>query len=125
MEIFEINGNVVRPTAQALAVKCFKKLWTRDKTKDKSVALQEFAYVEFMTSKKKNNPYKGYDESIREKKIIQGVIVEEDWKPDEYVKACIEFWQDWQNNGSESIRYFNANVSALDKTINFLENELD
>ena len=33
MEIFEISGNVVRPTASILTVSPFKEIWERDKSK--------------------------------------------------------------------------------------------
>lgn len=125
MEVFEINGNVVRPTPEILLVKPFKKIWTRDNTKGKSVAMQEFAYIVFMSSKKKTNPYRGYNDEIKESKIIEGVIVEEDWKPDEIVLEAIAYREDWQLNASDTMRYFNANKQALEKTINYLENILD
>ena len=66
MEIFEISGHIVRPTPSILAVNVFNTLWKRDKSKNKVTAMQEFAYIEFMTAQKKSKPYKGYDESRKE-----------------------------------------------------------
>lgn len=125
MEIFEVQGHIVRPKASILLIDAFKDIWNRDKTKAKSVAMQEFAYIEFMVSKKKDNPYKGYDEGIKEKKIIETVIKEKDWKPDDVVKQAIEYYQEWQTKASPTIRYYEANLEALQKTINYLNTGLD
>lgn len=125
MEIFEITGHIVRPTSAILLIKPFKTLWSRDSTKGKVVAMQELAYIEFMVSKKKTNPYKGYEDSIREGKIIQGVIVKKGWKPDKVVKEAIDIYSDWQRQASPTVRYYNANLQALQKTINYLNVGLD
>ena len=125
MEIFEVQGNIVRPKASVLLIDAFKQIWERDKDKNKSLAMQEFAYIEFMVSKKKDNPYKGYDESIKEKKIIENVIVEEDWQPDDMVKQAIEYYEEWQVKASPTIRYYEANLNALQKTIEYLNRGLD
>ena len=125
MEIFEISGHVVRPTPSILAVGVFGEIWDRDKSKNKVVAMQEFAYIEFMVSNKKSNPYKGYDKSIKEKKIIEGVVKVENWNPDEVVKQALEVYDDWQKEASPSLRYYNANLSALQKTIDYLNGGLD
>ena len=125
MEIFEISGHIVRPTPSILAVSVFNTLWKRDKSKNKVTAMQEFAYIEFMTSKKKSNPYKGYDESIKEKKIIEGVIKQEGWQADDLVKEAIDTYDKWQTDASPSLRYYNANLSALQKTIDYLNGGLD
>ena len=125
MEIFEISGHVVRPTPSILAVNVFSKIWKRDKNKSKSKAMQEFAYIEFMVSKKKTNPYKGYEDSIKESKIIEGVIKDDGWRPDEFVKEAMELYDSWQVEASPTVRYYEANLSALQKTINYLNTGLD
>jgi len=123
MEIFEISGNVVRPTASILTVSPFKEIWERDKSKN--IAMQEFAFIEFMVSKKKNNPFKGYDESIKEEKIREAIIKEKKWKADDLVYKAIEEYYEWQYKASPTIRYYEANLSALNKTIEYLTNGLD
>tara|TARA_R110002096_G_scaffold99981_4_gene221462 strand:- start:6946 stop:7500 length:555 start_codon:yes stop_codon:yes gene_type:complete len=125
MEIFEITGHIVRPTPTILLVKSFKKIWSRDSSKGKVVAMQELAYIEFMVSKKKTNPYKGYENSIREGKIIEGVISKKDWKPDKIVKEAIDMYASWQSKASPTVRYYDANLEALQKTINYLNTGLD
>ena len=125
MDIFEISGNVVRPTPQILQVKIFKKIWERDKTEKKSTAMQEFAYVEFMVSEKKTNPYKGYSDEIREKKIREGVIHTEEWEPDILIDAAIEWYNEWQEEAAPSMRYYKANLSAVEKTIVYLQDGIN
>lgn len=125
MEIFEVNGNVVRPTANILTISPFKEIWKRDKSKTKNIAMQEFAFIEFMVSKKKSNPFKGYDDEIKEEKIKEKVIVEDKWEADELVIEGIEIYKKWQFEASPTIRYYEANLSALSKTINYLTDGLD
>ena len=48
LELFVIEHNVVRPTAQVLLIHPFDKIWKRDKTEKKTRAMGEFAYIEFM-----------------------------------------------------------------------------
>ena len=123
MEIFEVSGNVVRPTPNILTISPFKEIWERDK--DKNIAMQEFAFIEFMVSKKKNNPFKGYDESIKEEKIREAVIKEKKWKADKLIYEAIDKYYEWQYKASPTIRYYEANLSALNKTIQYLTNGLD
>jgi hypothetical protein len=125
MEIFEVAGHIVRPTPSILMIIPFKDIWDRDKSKGKSLAMQEFAYIEFMVSKKKTNPYKGYEESIRESKIIEGVVTKKKWKPDIVVQQAIEVYSSWHSKASPTVRYYDANLQALQKTINYLNHGLD
>lgn len=125
MEILEIRNNVVQPTAEILMIDCFGKLWDRDKGKRKEVALQEFTYVAAMCSRAKSNPFREYDLEIKSEKIIQAIIKKKGWKPDNLVDNAIAWYEDWQANSSASLRYYQANLEALEKTIRFLTEDLD
>ena len=56
--LFQINGRAVFPNAETILISPFKDIWERDLSKNKENAIQEFAYIEFMTSMLKSNPYR-------------------------------------------------------------------
>jgi len=123
--LFEVADKVVYPNAETLLVSPFKEIWERDKTKGKEKALEEFAYMEFMTSMKKTNPYRQYPEERKEEVIRKDIIKQENWEPDDLVKAGIAKVIEFQKNASTSYNYYMANKIALEKTIDFLRNKLD
>lgn len=125
MEILEIKNNVVQPTPEILMIKEFAAIWDRDKSKRKNKAIQEMSYVGAMCSRAKSNPFREYDEEIKSEKVIQAVIKEEGWQPDSVIEDAITWYKDWQQKASVSIRYYEANLQALEKTITFLTVELD
>ena len=67
--LFSVEGKIVQPNTETLLVSPFKEIWARDKSKGKENALEEFTYIEFMTSMLKSNPYKGYAPEVKEEVI--------------------------------------------------------
>lgn len=124
VEIFEINGSVVRPVKDILLIYPFNEIWNRDESKHKSIAINELAYVYYIVSPKKTNPYSGYSNEIRSKKIIEGLWKDnkEKWKPDDLVKEAIDVYAKWLEEASPSMRYYNAVKSGVEQTINFFQN---
>mgnify|MGYP003676754478 CR=1 FL=1 len=85
--LLEINNNLASPSPQALTIKEFKKLYTRDKNKGKETAVKELAYIYFKCNH--NSPYIIYDEEEKESKIKESIFGENSkWKPDSDVKAA-------------------------------------
>ena len=50
--LFIVTEKTVFPNTETLLISPFKDIWKRDKTKQKHHALEEFAYIEFMSSMK-------------------------------------------------------------------------
>lgn len=117
--LFKVEDKVVKPTDEALQIPPFKEIWERDKSKNKEVALQEFTYIEFMTSALKTNPYKGYSEDKKEEVIRKDVIKEESWKPDELVLQGMVKIRQFQTEGSESYSLYLSAVAAKNKLQDF------
>jgi len=67
--LFTVTEKTVFPNAETLLISPFKDIWERDKTKQKIYALEELAYIEFMTSMKKSNPYRQYPETQKGKYV--------------------------------------------------------
>lgn len=113
--LFIIEGKVVKPYPETLLIPPFQDIWCRDDSKGKEIALKEFTYIEFMSSKFKSNPYKGYTPTERSKKIIEDCIMLEDWKPDAMVQAGIDKCEEFQTKAS-------SNYSLLMDTLTAKEN---
>lgn len=120
--LFNIEGKAVFPNVETLLISPFKDIWERDDSTKKEVAIQEFAYIEFMTSMLKSNPYREYPED-RKHTIIAGDIIHiEDWQPDDLVKQAMEKVKEWQEEGSISYTYWMSNKRAAEKMIEFFNN---
>lgn len=122
--LFEINEKTVFPNAETLLISPFKEIWERDKTKRKDKALEEFAYIEFMTSMRKSNPYRQYPESRKEKVIIEDIITQKDWEPDELIKEAIKKVIKFQKEASTTYSYYMAAKRAAEKMQDFF-NDVD
>ena len=120
--LFQIQDKVVYPNPETLLVEPFKTIWERDTTKNKAIAIQEFSYIEFMTSMLKSNPFRDYHEDIKDEKVRENVIKEENWEPDELVFEAMEMINKLQTEGSTSYQYWMANKKAAEKIIDFFNN---
>lgn len=120
--LFIVENRKVNPNPETLLISEFKYIWERDTSEDKSVAMMEFAYIEFMTSFAKSNPYRDYPEETKEETIFKEIIKDKDWKPDEYVKAAMDRIVEFQQEGSITYRYWRSNKDAVEKLIGFFEN---
>ena len=69
--LFVVENNIAKPNTETLLISPFKEIWVRDSSKDKSVAIAEFTFIELFTSKKKSNPYSGYNDAERAEKLKQ------------------------------------------------------
>jgi len=111
----------VSPTVEALSIPPFKEIWERDNSSKKEVALQEFAYIEFMASKKKSNPYKGYPEDRRETAVRKDVIVKKEWAPDKLVSKGIQRVVDFQTDASPTYALYMSAKKAVENLRGFLD----
>ena len=120
--LFKATNKVVYPNAETLLISPFKEIWKRDKTKNKEKALEEFTYIEFMTSMKKSNPYRQYPEDRKEEVIRKDIIKQKDWEPDDLVKAGIEKVIEFQKNASTTYNFYMSAKRAAEKMQNFFNN---
>jgi len=122
VEIFEIENSIVKPTKEILLIFPFKEIWERDNSKNKELAIKELSYIYFLVSPKKSNPYSGYSEEIRGVKIIEGLWKEETYEINELVEIGIKKYQEFLEQASPSMRYFNAVKQGIEQTIKFFQN---
>jgi len=117
--LFKVEKKHVTPHTETLLISPYKEIWERDRSEYKDVATEELSYIEFMASVKKSNPYSGYGEAVKEAKIIQDVITQENWKPDELVIKGIEKLQEMQKEASPTYNYYMSAKTAAEKMQHF------
>ena len=121
--LFKLEGKTVQPTPEVLMIYPFKDIWDRDTSVKKEKALVEFAYIEFMTSKLKTNPYREYAEDLRSKKII------DDLRSQHYIDTLdpllregLKYVEKFQTEGSGIYSLYMSAISAKEKLEGFLKN---
>jgi hypothetical protein len=75
--LFDIVGSTITLKPESLIVPEFKKLWNRDKSKDKKKAIDEISYVVFLCDKSDKNPYKNYSEMDRMEMLQKDFDIQE------------------------------------------------
>lgn len=122
--LFVVENNVAKPNIETLMITPFKEIWERDTSTNKSRALKEFTYIEFMTSKKRSNPYAGYVEDERPAKLKKDLDFANDWQPDIYMEMGMAKIVEFQKEASESYNYYIDSLVTAEKTRKFLK-EID
>ena len=89
LEVTRKDGLEINP--HLLVIKEFKKLWTRDRSKNKASAQNELAYIYYWCSAK--SPYRKYPNEERTDRIKEDIFDKNPkWKPDQIVNdACIKY----------------------------------
>lgn len=120
MQIFIIEGNVVKPTTEILLISPFKQIWESDDSPHKEKAIMDFTFIEFMCSPKKTNVFFGYTEDERASKIISQVFKgTPDYVPSELVVEGMKVYLDFLTNASITYKTLRANKIAAEKTNDF------
>lgn len=92
IKLFKYEGYKVVISEEALLLKPFKKLWNRDKSKNKEMALSELGYVYFFADPR--SMYQDiYDDEERENAIKEGEGLPDKWYPDKDVAEAIDFYK--------------------------------
>ncbi len=112
MNLFEYKNWKLEMKPEAFTIKAFKDLIDRDKSKDKTVGIQELEYVFHMADNL--SPFSSYlDEDLRSQDVIKKVIKIKDWQPDDKVKYAIEVYKELDETITS--RYLDSVKIALSK----------
>lgn len=80
---------------ELLTLKVFKKLYQRDKTKDKSKFIQELGYIYFFADPRSD--FQIYtDEDERHKEILDSMGLPSNWKVDNDLKEAINYYNSFK-----------------------------
>ncbi len=88
--------------------------------KNKKNALEEFAYIEFLTSRKRSNPFRQYPDIKKEGIIRKSIITQKAWNPDKLVVKAIEYLYNLQKNASTIFLYYESAKKAIDHLSDFV-----
>ena len=121
MELFQFDGEKVMFSPQALALRPFKALWDRDKTKDKKRSFAELALLYYVVDYR--SPFNNYvDVEERFKAALELIDLNKGWKPDKKFDAAMELYKELQI--TPAIEALETARLALDKVKGFV-NDLD
>jgi len=116
--LFVVENNIAKPNTEVLLTSPFKEIWDRDYTEDKEQATKEFTFIEFMSSKKKTNPYAGYDDQMRFERLKE-LLFDESWEMDELIESALIKIKDFQEEASETYQYYLSARIAAEKMRGF------
>lgn len=91
MKLFKYEGYRIVISEEALLLKPFKKIWDRDKTKNKEKAYMELGFIYFYCDPRSDYQYLT-DEEERLKSIKEGEGIPDKWNPDIVVKEAMNFY---------------------------------
>ena len=120
MKVFKYEGYEVRIAPEALTLKPFKKLWNRDKSKDKEKAMMELSFLYFYCDPRSDYQYI-IDDDIRMDAVKEGQGLPEDWKPDAAVREAITFYRSFDSTSAVLLRAASEAVDKIQKLIKDLE----
>lgn len=117
MKLFKYEGYKVNITEEALALKPFKAIWDRDKTKSKDRAIIELGYIYFLCDPRSDYQYITNDED-RANAIKEGEGLPKKWKPDTLVEEAIKFYNSFKPTSALLLEDTRV---AIDKVRQFLK----
>lgn len=121
MDLFKVEGAVVKPTEHALLISPYSDIWERDPDPAKSTAIKELSYIEFVCSYKKSNPYKGLPEEMIKPTVIKDVFKGEEFEEDDLIKEGIDLYKKLREEAAPTLQYYLASKEGAEKTIKWLK----
>lgn len=91
MRLFKFESYKLVVAPEALLLSPFKKIWQRDKTRNKDRAIQELGFIYFFCDARSDYQYI-VEEDKRMEAIKEGEGMPPDWKPDKLVNEALEFY---------------------------------
>ena len=119
MELFKVVNDNVTFDPETLMLIPFRKIWDRDKSKNKTIALAELSTI-FFYSDFKSDFYDMLDETEKLEQIKSYVVgLPEDWKPDEVFNKAVEFYKERQK--TISLKLLESARRAMDKISKYFD----
>lgn len=119
MKLFKYEGYEVTVAPEALALKPFKKIWDRDKSKNKEQALLELGFLYFYCDPRSDYQYITDDES-RLDAVKEGIGFSKDWKPDIALQAAISFYSTFDTSAALLLKMAARGVDKIQNKLDEL-----
>jgi regulator of sigma D len=123
MKAFDIEGGDVKFQPEFLAVPAFKKIWDKDKSKNKHKAYSELSYVVFLCDSTISNPYRSMSESLKEEILKRDVLGKVDYKISTDLQEAIDKFR--QLKETTSSRLLKSAKVAAEKLSDYFENKVN
>lgn len=122
--LFDIVGKDIVLDPNVLAIPCLQKIWDRDKTVEKLIALKELKFITFLCDYL--SPYRDLIDDLKESTIIKDLFTEP-WSPDQDIKEAIIKYRELQQ--TPNMRLLLSAKRNVDKLSNYFDtidfNEVD
>lgn len=115
--LFDIDKSKIILNPDVLAIPALKKIWDRDKTKDKEKAMKELSYIVFLCDF--HSPYKDLRSDEKEKIIKNDIFGDDNWKGDKSIEEAIEIYNRLQI--TPSMRMLQSSKIAVEKVAKWFE----
>ena len=116
MKLFKYEGFEVRVAPEALTLKPFKKIWERDKSKNKEKAIEELSFLYFYCDPRSDYQYI-IDSEDRLEAVKEGLGFPEDWKPDTVLKAAITFYGSFDSSAARLLKMAAKEIDKVQNTL--------
>ena len=119
MNIFEIKNYQVVFSPQALLLTPFKKIWDKDKDKEKVNAVAEMSYVYYICDDRSDFQYI-LDETERHEAICRDMdALPNDWECPDYIEDAIEYYK--KLSETTSTKLLRSTRGVVQKISTFLD----
>lgn len=95
MRLLKYEGYNLTFEPELLTLKVFKRLFMRDRTKDKSRFIQELGYIYFMEDPRSDYQYIT-NPNERSKAIVEGEGLPNDWKVDSLLEEAMNYYKSFK-----------------------------
>lgn len=122
IRLFKFEGYQVTVEPEAIMLAPFKAIWNRDKSKTKSTAQQELAFIYFMDDPRSDYQYI-VDEEERAKEVKQGLGMPEKWVADKVVNRARAFYNSFKPASAGLLEDTKMAVNKLRKLLRDIDLE--
>ena len=120
MRLFDLKNYALTISEEAYALKPFKAIWNRDKTKTKDIAIAELAFI-FYLEDFRSDFADILNDVLRRAEVQVNVALPSDWKEDSVVKEAREFYKK-RTEEVIAITYLKNAKHAVNEISEFLGN---
>lgn len=125
IKLFKRDGYEIKVEPEALLLKPFKKIWNRDRSKDKNRAMQELGFIYFVCDPRSDYQYL-VDLDTRMESVKQGEGLPNEWTPDQVVKEAMEFYSSFKPTSALLLEDTRVAVDKLREHLKNMDfNEVD
>nr|DAI06278.1 MAG TPA: hypothetical protein [Crassvirales sp.] len=124
MKLLKYEGYRLSFEPEILTLKVFKKLYTRDRTKDKSRFLQELGLIYFYADPRSDYQYL-IDEDERLKAIVEGEGLPNDFRIDKDLQSAIDYYSTFKTTSALLLEDTRAMIEGYRKKIKELTTEME